>query len=112
MDDARREPREIHLLGALARLESAGMTLKDRNGEPVTKAQARRNAALYRAQSFGGTEADYLNGHGGNSNGYSHGEAPGHVVAEYIYQDKDREPYLKVERTEGKSFPQFHWRPG
>jgi hypothetical protein len=86
--------------------------MKDRNGEEVSKGELRRRAAQYRAQSFGGTEGDYLNGHGGSLSGYRHGETPGNVVAEYIYQDKNGEPYLKVERTENKQFPQYHWKPG
>jgi putative DNA primase/helicase len=30
-------------------------------------------------------------------------------VAEYIYKQADGTPYLKVCKTPGKSFPQFHW---
>src|SRR6266436_6446092 len=44
---------------------------------------------------------------------YSSGERRGGtVIAEYIYRDKDGEPYLKVERTEDKQFPQYHWVKG
>jgi DNA polymerase len=42
-------------------------------------------------------------------NGYASGERlGGRNVAEYIYLNKDREPYLKVRRTSEKQFPQFH----
>ena len=43
-------------------------------------------------------------------NGYPHGEERGgEVVDEYIYLDEHGEPYLKVERTSEKQFPQSHW---
>src|SRR5262249_31715883 len=32
--------------------------------------------------------------------------------AEYIYLDKDKQPYLKVLRTSAKQFPQFHMEGG
>lgn len=44
---------------------------------------------------------------------YNQGERQdGKVIAEYIYLDQKREPYLKVERTETKQFPQWHWVRG
>src|SRR5262249_43148811 len=41
----------------------------------------------------------------------------GSDVAEYIYRDKDGEPYLCVKRTSEKQFPQYHrengrWKKG
>jgi len=36
----------------------------------------------------------------------------GKVIAEYFYDDEKGEPYLRVERTEDKQFPQSHWVPG
>lgn len=44
---------------------------------------------------------------------YSHGEhRGGQVIADYVYYDADREPYLRVEKTEHGKFPQSHWVPG
>jgi DNA polymerase len=46
-------------------------------------------------------------------NGYPSGERMfGSTVGEYIYLDKDRNPYLKVRRTLEKQFPQFHFEGG
>jgi DNA polymerase len=46
-------------------------------------------------------------------NGYaSGGRMFGSTVGEYVYLDKDRNPYLKVRRTSEKQFPQFHWENG
>ena len=52
-----------------------------------------------------------MNGRGnGKWKKYQTGEARGgHVEAEYIYEDKDGNNYLRVERTENKQFPQSHW---
>jgi hypothetical protein len=45
-----------------------------------------------------------------NSDGYPFGEArDSAVVDEYQYDDEHGEPYLRVERTEAKQFPQSHW---
>lgn len=47
---------------------------------------------------------------GNNGRPYQRGERRGAaVIAEYIYHDEKREPYLKVERTADKQFPQSHW---
>jgi putative DNA primase/helicase len=44
---------------------------------------------------------------------YASGEREGgKVIAEYLYQDENREPYLRVQRTEQKQFPQSHWVNG
>jgi hypothetical protein len=69
--------------------------------------------ARYEAQLRGGDASDYMS-HRGGGNGswknYKSGEVRGgNVVESYIYQDKDRKPYLMVERTEDKQFPQSHW---
>jgi hypothetical protein len=41
---------------------------------------------------------------------YASGERRGcKVIADYVYQDEHGEPYLRVERTEDKQFPQSYW---
>lgn len=44
--------------------------------------------------------------------GYSRPFSGGSVVDEYVYEDKDGNPYLKVRRHEPKSFSQQHWAGG
>ncbi len=81
---------------------------------------SRRQEAISEARlraAFGGGEVeDYLDekylryANGNKKWSYASGEARGgNVVAEYVYSDKDGEPYLRVERTEDKQFPQSHW---
>lgn len=89
--------------------------MKDRNGDEVSKSEMRVEQARIQAAQHGGELEDYLGPSGGGASfddGYRHGEAPGRVVNEHIYLDKDREPYLKVERCENKQFPQYHWKRG
>lgn len=45
--------------------------------------------------------------------GYQWGEKEGgKIIAEYVYYDKDGEPYSKVVRTENKQFPQYRYVNG
>jgi hypothetical protein len=45
--------------------------------------------------------------------GYPKGEhRGGKVIAEYIYDDEQNNPFQRVERTEDKQFPQSHWVNG
>ena len=47
------------------------------------------------------------------SEDYPHGEEDfGKHVAEYVYEDENGEPYLRVVKTDKKKFPQYHWTPG
>jgi DNA polymerase len=47
------------------------------------------------------------------SAGYASGERPrGHNTASYIYRDANGTPYLRVDRTSAKQFPQYHWDGG
>jgi hypothetical protein len=81
--------------------------------------------ARYQQQMNGGEIDDYLDAKyrgkvkmpkwkNGKGNGtYQSGEADyGDVIAEYIYNDENNDPYLKVERREGKQFPQYKWKDG
>jgi len=45
--------------------------------------------------------------------GYPHGESEsGEHIAEYLYLDEHNAPYLRVVKTENKTFPQYHWVEG
>jgi putative DNA primase/helicase len=79
---------------------------------------SRRQQALekaeYLARTSGGEVEDYLEEAFRDGNGswkhYSKGERRGgKVVRDYEYFDKDGEPYLRVQRTEDKQFPQSWW---
>jgi hypothetical protein len=43
---------------------------------------------------------------------YGSGEKSGNVIAEYLYDNENGERYHKVERTDTKQFPQYHWVKG
>src|SRR4051794_16670501 len=92
--------------------QDVGGGMKDKAGDDRTKSEIRIDSACLQAAKYGGTYEDYLGERHAGSQGYKHGEAPGKVVAEYIYKDQNGEPYLKVERCENKQFPQYHWNPG
>jgi DNA polymerase len=69
------------------------------------------------APAIGNT--DMFEGHPHASNGfgtvggYPHGEREwGADIADYVYRDKDGNPYLRVKRTSAKQFPQYHWDNG
>ena len=63
--------------------------------------------ARYLAATNGGEYEHYLDDLKGR---YQRGERRGSkVINEYIYEDQHGEPYLRVERTEDKQFPQSHW---
>ena len=78
--------------------------------------------AQYLAQTSGGEPEDHIDearSRGrGSWNAYAHGErSDGEVVAEYVYRQPDREPYLRVERVkvageDRHQFPQSHWASG
>jgi len=51
----------------------------------------------------------HANGRGAGD-GYCSGEAPrGAPTHKYVYRDADGQPYMRVTRTDGKSFPTAHW---
>src|SRR5262245_49945819 len=78
-----------------------------------TARQRRWDHALHQAQMFGGEYEDYLDDRDNqecSGNGYQRREGPaGKVVAEYIYRDKEGQPYHRVQRTENKHFLQSYW---
>jgi hypothetical protein len=84
-------------------------------GYTVTKRQDEYEQARHMAQMRGGEPEDWLDKkyQYKKTNGkwtYGNGEARiGNVIAEYMYQDAHREPYLQVQRTDTKQFPQSHW---
>jgi DNA polymerase len=50
---------------------------------------------------------------GNGFDGYSAGEQPrGSQAAQYIYRDARGQPFMRVIRTSGKSFPTQHWQRG
>jgi hypothetical protein len=70
--------------------------------------------AEYLAAKCGGTVDDYLDGYEveqfGRWRRYKSGERRGRAVVDiYDYRKEDGTPYLRVERTEDKQFPQSHW---
>jgi hypothetical protein len=101
----------------------ASVELSDRNHTAKSQpsqgsfAETRRqddyDRARHLAQMKGGEIEDWLDDKYKNGNSkwtYAKGEfRGGNVIAEYMYQDEHREPYLKVERTDTKQFPQSHW---
>jgi DNA polymerase len=60
------------------------------------------------------SEADHGNGYAKNSfEEYSAGEErKGHQTAAYIYGNEHGEPWLRVARTSGHTFPTAHWKNG
>ena len=50
--------------------------------------------------------ARYTATNGGNGTAQAQ---PSRKVAEYVYRTADGEPYLRVDRYDNKSFPQYHW---
>lgn len=81
---------------------------------------SRRSEAIEEAQYLAATQGGEVEDHldeiyRHSSNGktkwsYASGEVRGgNVVAEYIYSNEDGEPYLRVQRTNNKQFPQSHW---
>jgi hypothetical protein len=59
-------------------------------------------------------ETDNGNGYSrGSFNEYGAGEEPkGHQTAAYIYGNEHGEPWLRVTRTSGHTFPTAHWKNG
>ena len=79
------------------------------------RARAGEQARSKHKAKVDGNKAEYTTADDewkGSDYGYPHGEKGGKVIATYIYQDEHGEPYLRVQKTDKKKFPQSHWVEG
>jgi AAA domain len=98
-----------------ANKETEGSSIRH-DGDAENKNQSDRQRAEYRAaylaQTSGGDPEDYLKDRYKPKSkwSYQNGELrDGSLIDEYIYQDEHGTFYHKVERREGKQFPQYTW---
>src|SRR5262249_33417349 len=74
-----------------------------------TARQRRKDQALHQAQMFGGEHEDYLEDpdkEEWSGDRYQRAEGRGGKI---VAEDKEGQPYHRVQRSEDKQFPQSYW---